>query len=512
MILAFGEWELDTELFELRQDGCACKMEPQVFDLLHLLLRHRDRIVSRDEIIEQIWNGRIVTEATISTCVKSARQAIGDDGKSQRLIRTVHGRGFRFVGDVAINHGGAIPHSEDASLPSAAEPTLVILPFQVIGDEAPLSPIADGLVGNLTTILTRIPLLSLISRSASFALRNTAISIPNVRERFGASYMLEGSVQQFAEGIRINLQLVDTKKSCHLWAQHFDQPHDENVVIDLLNVILPRLETQLVRAVFNDLKGRTGDVSSQQLLIQAIGILALKGWHAASFTEAAELLRRSIALQSEFAMAHAYLALILALGHRVGLMDKSANVVREAVAEAEIALQLDNMDSNVLGLAGCALADVGQPDRAIPLLKKAVEINPNNAQAWTALGSAYLLKSCLPEAIDHLNHGIKISPMDSRLAVWGSLLSLAYLQAGKLDQALIAAQNACENDDKTYLPRVVLAAVCAARNQVDEAAAALKECYRVKPDLTGQEIARLIGMKLGKALQELRELSNRSEE
>lgn len=234
-----------------------------------------------------------------------------------------------------------------------------------------------------------------------------------------------------------------------------------------------------------------------------MNLLSLKGWHAATFAEAANLLRRSITLQPDFAMAHAYLALILALGHRVGLLRKSAEAPPEAVAEAETALQLDNMDTHVLGLAGCALADVGQPDRAIPLLKNAIKINPNNAQAWTALGSAYLLKERLQEAIDRLSHGIEISPMDSRLAIWGSLLSLAYLQASNLDQALVAAQDACQDDDKNHIPRVVLAGVWGARNQLDEAAAALKESYRIKPDLAEQEVDQLIGPKLGQALREL---------
>ena len=130
MIFAFGEWELDSELYELRRNGRACKIEPQVFDLLHLLLRNRDRVVGRDEIIDQIWNGRIVSEATISTCVKSARQAVGDDGTVQRLIRTIHGRGFRFVGEIVAKGSGA-PSTGKRSGPPGAHPTLVILPFQV---------------------------------------------------------------------------------------------------------------------------------------------------------------------------------------------------------------------------------------------------------------------------------------------------------------------------------------------------------------------------------------------
>ena len=118
MIFEFDDWELDTELYELRRNGQPCKVEPQAFDLLHFLARNNDRVVSRDEIIDEIWGGRIVTEATISTCLKAARQAVGDDGRAQRLIRTVHGRGFRFVGTVTAVDGPPPPKPEMTQTPS----------------------------------------------------------------------------------------------------------------------------------------------------------------------------------------------------------------------------------------------------------------------------------------------------------------------------------------------------------------------------------------------------------
>ncbi len=100
MIFSFEDWELDSEVFELRKSGKPQDMEPLAFNLLQFLIHNRHRVVSRDEIVEEIWDGRIVTEATISTCIKVVRKSIGDDGQTQRLIKTAHGRGFRFVGEV----------------------------------------------------------------------------------------------------------------------------------------------------------------------------------------------------------------------------------------------------------------------------------------------------------------------------------------------------------------------------------------------------------------------------
>ena len=106
MQIVFGEYELDLPCKELRRAGKAVHVEPQVFDLLLYLVRHRDRIVSKDELFEAIWHGRIVSEAALSSRINAARKAVGDDGDRQDLIRTIHRRGFRFVGE-AQDFGGA---------------------------------------------------------------------------------------------------------------------------------------------------------------------------------------------------------------------------------------------------------------------------------------------------------------------------------------------------------------------------------------------------------------------
>ena len=94
MQLTFDEFVIDTTSFELRRGDQVCPVEPLVFDLVHYLARNSQRLVSRDELIEHVWSGRIVSDATISSCIKAARQALGDSGNEQRLIRTVRSRGL----------------------------------------------------------------------------------------------------------------------------------------------------------------------------------------------------------------------------------------------------------------------------------------------------------------------------------------------------------------------------------------------------------------------------------
>src|SRR5579871_673835 len=105
MVYRFGPFELDLAAFELRADGHPCKLEPQVFSLLALLVGNSDRLVSKDEIIDKVWDGRVVSDSAVASRVKSARQALGDDGRAQRFIRTIHGQGFRFVAEVKTVRG-----------------------------------------------------------------------------------------------------------------------------------------------------------------------------------------------------------------------------------------------------------------------------------------------------------------------------------------------------------------------------------------------------------------------
>src|SRR2546427_796689 len=101
----FGDCELNVERIELRRAGQIVDMEPQVFDVLAYLLRHRERVVPKTELLDQIWGNRFVSESALSSRIKSARRAVGDTGRDQRIIKTIYGRGYRFVADVLENPG-----------------------------------------------------------------------------------------------------------------------------------------------------------------------------------------------------------------------------------------------------------------------------------------------------------------------------------------------------------------------------------------------------------------------
>ncbi len=314
-----------------------------------------------------------------------------------------------------------------------------------------------------------------------------------------------GSLRPIGERLRVTIQLIEAESGNHLWAGRFDHAAADmfDVQDEITTAIVARLEPELTRAEFELIRRRPpADMDAWDYYRQASGILARKGWHEGTFREGAELYRKAIALDPEFAPARAGLSLLLALGHMIGHVTEPD----EAQAEAEQALALDSDSSQILGFAGCAISDLGNATRGIELLERAIERDPSNAQAWVALGAAHLSNRQPELAIAKLEHGLRISPRDNLLAVWGGIYALALGFVGRLDEAVEQARVACRRDDKLHNPRVVLAALLVDGNRLEEAASALAEARRIRPQLSLREVRGMVGGRYTKSLQKIWEI------
>lgn len=494
-VFQFGDFTLNTGAFELRRGLVIVPVEPLVLDLIGLLLEQPGVVLSRDRLVESVWKGRVVSESTISTAIKSARKALGDTGHDQQFIRTIRGRGIQFAMPVAST--GTMAPSKVLTFPEAAmQPAIYVRPFETMGDES-LDHLSRALRIRTGLILARIPLLRIAS---SYPQADLLTDPRSLRSQLEVTHLLEVRLQRTGNLLTADATLTETRNGFQVWAQEFSTAAGAGEQEILLHKMIRQIEPRMMQAMATEMKADGGESSARANLMEAMVLLALKGWHRTTFLEATRLIERAIEQEPNFALSHAHLALLKALGHRVGLLRDDDTIVPSVIAAVEKVLELENQDSTILGLVGCALADVGQVDRALPILRKAIEANPQNGQAKTALGSAFLIKRDYRSAVRYLSEGISLSPVDSRRSVWGAALAMAQLAQGELDDALEAAESACQEDDRSYLPRLALAAVHLMRKDLVNAEAAVQECLRTKPDINREEVTCFVGERLAPAV------------
>jgi TolB-like protein len=211
----FDNYAFDTDRRELHRGADIITIAPQVFDLLEYLIRNRESVVSKDDLINAIWSGRSVSDAALTTRLNVARSVIGDSGEEQRLIKTLPRKGFRFVGTVREAHrpaGAAVTsNGVETALTLPDKPSIAVLPFANLSDDTEQEYFADGIVEDITIALSRFHWLFVIARNSSFTYKGRAVEVKRVGRELGVQYVLEGSIRNAKNRIRIAGQLIDAR-------------------------------------------------------------------------------------------------------------------------------------------------------------------------------------------------------------------------------------------------------------------------------------------------------------
>jgi TolB-like protein len=485
----FEEYAFDTDRRELHRGADVVSVAPQVFDLLDYLIRNRERVVSKDDLINAIWNGRIVSDAALTTRLNAARTAISDSGEEQRLIKTLPRKGFRFVGTVREAEGPAGAAAADnltgppkPALTLPDKPSIAILPFANLSSDPEQDYFADGMVDDITTALSRFKLLFVIARNSSFTYKGRAVDIKQVGRELGVRYVLEGSVRKAAGKVRIGCQLIDAATGVHLWADQFEGDLgdifalQDRMTESVVSAIAPKMfQTELDLAV-----RRPNNLSAHDLCFRASS--HLQSWTRGGSAEALRLASRALEIDPRNGRA-ATIAGDCHLGNvHLGWAADPKSEIAEGLRLLRLALSIDGNDYMALSLLGRATAFFfGDFDTAREMVDRAVALNPNASNAWGQRGWTYVAAGQPEEAIRSFERVIRLSPFDPFLFSTFAGMSRAFIGLGRFDEAVAAAKKALRENQTFVITYRCLAAALAHLGREAEAREAAAGLLELEP-------------------------------
>src|SRR6476646_1361965 len=512
----FAEFEIDLSQNEMRRLGESVHIEPQVFDLIVHLVRNHDRIVSKDELIETIWNGRIISEAALSSRINGARRALGDSGNDQALIRTLHKRGFRFVGDVravtapdadaqaarSVADDGAAREDVPVSVSVSAEvrrlddivseavkaeavtrPSIAVLPFGNMSNDPENDYFSYGLTEDIIRLLARNRWLSVISRHSTVAFQGRTVDAREIGEQLGVRYVMVGSVRKSRDTVRITAELVRAADSKQLWSDKYDLQLEYIIDIqeEMARQIAATIEPELSK-VEQHLATRKAPESLDAWDCYQRGLWNLWRFTTPGFDLAESYFKRAIAADPDFARGHGALsyvnlqrAFIDEPRDRLARLETALRQAREAVA-------LDNLDCFCHCALGRALCLTHQNDEALATLDVSLELNPSFAQAYFAQGFNMLWHGREIEAEMLLDRATMLSPRDSHISSFHHVRSWAHFSLGEYDIAVEFARRAARQPSVTYQAFATLAASLGLLGDRAQAETAVAELRQHKPN------------------------------
>ena len=492
---AFRDCVLDLERRELTRGSEAVSTGPQVFDLLVYLVQNRDRVVSKDDVLDAVWGGRIVSESTLTSHINAVRKSIGDSGGEQHLVRTVPRKGFRFVGvvtevqasDSAVSNSGSVVSDElpRTALPLPSKPSIAVLPFHNLSGDPEQAYFADGVVEDIITALSRVRWLFVIARNSSFTYQGRLVDATQVGRELGVGYLLEGSVRKAGDRVRITGQLISASTGAHLWAERFEGRLDDifelqdQIATSVAGAIAPQVElAEIERAKSKP----TASLTAYDCYLR--GLAHVHRGSRQSMQEALPLFHKAIELDPEFASAHAMAAWCYFWRKVNGWTTDRQHEIAEGARLAHRAVELGRDDAVALTRGGHALAHLtGDLDTSIALLDRATFLNPNLASAWFLGGFLRLWHGEWESGIDHLQRTMRLSPLDPETYRMQAGIAMAYLFAGRFDAASASAEQACRNLPGFLMALGVAAASHALAGRPAEARRAMDQLRELDPTL-----------------------------
>jgi TolB-like protein/Tfp pilus assembly protein PilF len=501
----FADHTLDTDRRELVRGSAPIAVEPQVFDLLVHLMRNRDRVVSKDDLIASVWGGRIVSEATLASRINAARKAVGDSGAEQRVIRTLSRKGFRFVGDVRVQSGEeqtpvdpprtGYPERSRPALPLPDRPAIAVLPFTNMSDDPEQDYFSDGISEDIIAALSKLRWFFVIARNSSFTYKRKAVHMKQVAEELGVGYVVEGSVRKSGERVRISAQLNDVSTGNQLWAERYDRLLADVFAVqdEITESIVAAIEPQLYAAEnFHAQRKPPESLDAWSLVMRALSHF----WRmtAGDNATAQVLLEQAVALDPNYAQALAVLAVSHNFGIHLGWGDRSISVpAAERAALAAIRADSDDPWAH-LAMAGI-YRHFGRLEDALAEFESALSLNPNFSLAQGSYGLVLTYVGRWQDGSNAARRALRLSPRDPFSAIFHGVAAYAEFVGCNYDEAVrLAREGIRQRPDFSAAYRVLTAAAVMAGDR-ELAQVSLVGLRRAQPNISLAWIAEHLPMR-----------------
>lgn len=490
MRYTFASCVLDVSRRELWRDGAPVPVEPQVFDLLELVLRNRSRVVTKDEMIAAVWGGRIISESTFSSRIAAVRKAIGDRGDAKRLILTLPRRGVRFVGDVLEESeiGAAAPKrdAEPGTRPRSPRSPLsiAVLPFTNLTGDPEQDCMVDALFEDVATNLTRLESSFVVAHQGSAASQDRAVDMRELGREFDVRYALRGAVRRVGDRMRINMQIVDAETGGQLWADAFDDVTGSLASSD-------ELMMRVVRALkFNLIQAAAHRASAKEEL-DAADLILLAGSKAGgrntreNYADARALFTRALEIAPRSVEALVGLGVTNVLDYANFCVPPDDPEMLE-VAEDALNRALDIEPHHARGRYGRAylLTIRRRLEGALIDAKAAVDLDPSMPQAYCRLAQIETFLGRPEAAFPLTEKALRLCAKEPLSASAHQADAIAHTVMGNDEEALQAALRVVGAGYRGYFPFAYQAAALSNLDRPDEAGEVVAQMLKLHPQVT----------------------------
>jgi adenylate cyclase len=477
--LRFGRAEVRPSERQLLVDGRPVALGARAFDVLSLLIAHRERVVGKDELLQTVWPGVVVEENNLQVHISTLRKFLGAGA-----ITTIPGQGYQFTALLGADEAPPAAVAEVVA-PSYEQTSIAVLPFLNMGADLEQDYFTDGITQDIITELSRWQSLAVASRDSTFRFKGKPVDTQRIGHELGVRFLVEGSIRRMGDRVRFTAQLIDAETGNHVWGERFDRPIGDLFAVqdEIVHTIVGTLVGRVYASGVDRIRRKPP--SSLDAYDQMLRGNALRWDDPASAAEAKRAFQRAIEIDPEYGLPHSLLAVLLCREWENDLSG-SRETLDRAFVLAQRAVELADDESTCHTILGQICLERRSFDLALRHTERGVEINPANQWNRADLGIVLSYIGRAEEGMEMLRDARRADPYFGPGWYWRGL-GLAQFVLRRYADAVPDFERGITNNSLRAL--AMLAACCASLGLSERAREMVERCLAVQPGATADKVA-----------------------